>query len=170
MIIRFLRENVFAAGLLLLLRLYVGWKWLDGGFHKLKDGFDASGFLKGAVANPVVERGTNELIYPTYTGFIKHFALPNAGLFNWLIPFGETLVGLGLILGGLTAVAAFFGVFMNFMFAFAGSVSSNPWMILLGAIIAISGSNAGRLGLDYYLLPALRKLRGKREAQQELAA
>ncbi|TYP79841.1 TQO small subunit DoxD [Paenibacillus methanolicus] len=170
MIIRFLRENVYAAGLLLLLRLYVGWKWLDAGFHKLKDGFDASGFLKNAVANPVVDRGTNELIYPTYTGFIEHFAQPNVGLFNWLIPIGETLVGLGLILGGLAAVAAFFGVLMNFMFVFAGSVSSNPWMILLGAIIAVSGSNAGRFGLDYYLLPALRRLRGKRNSQQGLAA
>ncbi|MFB9324857.1 TQO small subunit DoxD [Paenibacillus aurantiacus] len=154
---KFLRENVYAAVLLTLLRLYVGWQWLDAGFHKLKDGFDAAGFLKGAIANPVVDRGTNELIYPTFTKFLEHAALPNVKIINIVIPLGETLVGLGLIVGGLTAAAAFFGLLMNFMFLFAGTVSTNPWLIMLGGIVMIAGAGAGRFGLDYFLLPFLRK-------------
>lgn len=154
---KFLRENAYAAGLLVLLRLYVGWQWLDAGFHKLKDGFDAAGFLKGAIANPVADHGTGELIYPTFAKFIEHAALPNVKLINIAIPLGETLVGLGLIVGGLAATAAFFGLLMNFMFLFAGTVSTNPWLILLGGIVMIAGANAGRFGLDYYLLPFLRK-------------
>ncbi|MFC4102270.1 TQO small subunit DoxD [Paenibacillus xanthanilyticus] len=154
---KFLRENVYAAGLLVLLRIYVGWQWLDAGIHKLKDGFDAAGFLKGAIANPVADRATGELIYPTFMKFIEHAALPNVKIINIVIPLGETLVGLGLIVGGLTATAAFFGLLMNFMFLFAGTVSTNPWLILLGGIVMIAGANAGRFGLDYYLLPFLRK-------------
>ncbi|TYP71776.1 TQO small subunit DoxD [Paenibacillus methanolicus] len=154
---KFLRENAYAAGLLVLLRIYVGWQWLDAGFHKLKDGFDAAGFLKGAIANPVADRATGELVYPTFTTFIEHGALPNVKLVNLVIPLGEALVGLGLIVGGFTAAAAFFGLLMNFMFLFAGTVSTNPWLILLGGIVMIAGANAGRFGLDYYLLPFIRK-------------
>ncbi|MBB3113331.1 thiosulfate dehydrogenase [quinone] large subunit [Paenibacillus phyllosphaerae] len=157
MLIKLLRENKYAAGLLALLRLYLGYEWLTHGIDKLKGGFDAAGFLQGAIAKPVVDRATNELIYPTFTNFLEHVALPNVKLINLAIPLGETLVGLGLIVGGLTAAAAFFGLLMNFMFLFAGTVSTNPWLILLGGIVMIAGANAGRFGIDYYLLPFLRK-------------
>ncbi|MGF7033838.1 thiosulfate dehydrogenase [quinone] large subunit [Paenibacillus mucilaginosus] len=159
MLTRFLRENVYAAGLLLVLRLYLGYQWFAAGLHKLTGGFDAAGFLKGAIAKPVLDKAANELVYPTFTAFLQHFALPNVKLINFLIPVGETLVGLGLILGALTAAAAFFGLMMNFMFLFAGTVSTNPWLILLGVIVLMAGTNAGRFGVDHYLMPFLRKLR-----------
>ena len=53
--------------------------------------------------------------------------------------------------------AAFFGMLLNFLFLFAGTVSTNPWLLLLGMIVFIAGANAGRFGLDYYLMPLLRK-------------
>jgi hypothetical protein len=37
----------------LVIRLYVGYQWMTAGWHKLVDGFDASGFLKGAIAKAV---------------------------------------------------------------------------------------------------------------------
>jgi thiosulfate dehydrogenase (quinone) large subunit len=158
MITKFLRQNVFAAGFLTLVRLYLGWKWIDAGYHKISGGFDASGFLKNAVAKPVLDSGTKEVLYPTYVSFIENFALPNAKIFNVLIPYGEFLVGLGLLLGCLTTAAMFFGVMMNFMFMFAGTVSSNPYMVLLGVLILVAGSNAGKFGADFYVLSYLRKL------------
>ncbi|WP_188991702.1 DoxX family protein [Paenibacillus nasutitermitis] len=157
MIMKFLRENIYAAVLMLLLRLYVGWEWLYAGYHKLANGFDAKGYLTGAVAKPVADQ-TGEVIYPTFTAFLKHFALPNVKLFNFMIPLGEALIGIGLILGALTAAAAFFGLLMNFMFLFAGTISTNPWLVLLGGLIMIAGANGGRLGIDYYAKPYLRKL------------
>ena len=157
MINRFLRENTIMAGILAVLRIYLGWKWLTSGWGKLMNGFDASGFLNNAVNNPVKDKATGELIYPTYTAFIEHFALPNVKLINFLIPVGEFLVGLGLLLGCLTVAAMFFGLLMNFMFMFAGTVSTNPWMVLLGVIVLAAGANAGRFGLDYFVLPYLRK-------------
>src|SRR2546428_7601874 len=107
---KWFRENVYVAGLILVLILYLGWQWLTAGWHKLTGGFDATGFMKGAIAKPIADKATNELIYPTYTGFLEHFALPHIKLFNLLIPIGEFCVGLGLILGALTLTAAFFGM------------------------------------------------------------
>ncbi|WP_284642468.1 DoxX family membrane protein [Paenibacillus silviterrae] len=158
MMAKWLRENKYAAGLLLFVRLYLGYQWLTAGWHKLTGGFDAGGFLKNAVAKPIVDKATGDLVYPTFTAFVDRFALPNVKIINFLIPLGEFLVGLGLVLGGLTAAAAFFGLLMNFMFMFAGTVSTNPWLVLIGGIVILAGANAGRFGLDYYLLPALRKL------------
>ncbi len=159
-----LRESKYSAGLLLIVRLYLGWTWISGGWEKLtgEKAFDASAFLTKAVEKPVMSKA-GEVIYPTYTGFIENFALPNVKLFNFIIPWGEFLVGLGLLLGALTTAAMFFGLLMNFMFMFAGTVSTNPWMILLGFFIIAAGANAGRFGVDYYLLPYLRKWLGKKE-------
>ncbi|MFD0698203.1 DoxX family protein [Paenibacillus sp. GCM10027628] len=158
MLVKWLRENKYAAAVLLLVRLYLGFEWLTHGWDKLTKGFDAGGFLNNAVTKPVIDKATNELIYPTFTAFVQNFALPNVKFINFMIPLGEFLVGLGLILGALTAAAAFFGLLMNFMFMFAGTVSTNPWFILIGAILFIGGANTGKFGVDYYLLPLLRKI------------
>ena len=162
MIGKWLRENTYAAVLFLVARLYLGYEWLTAGWHKIMDGFDAGGFLKNAVANPVVDKATGELIYPTYVAFLEEVALPGVGLINILIPWGEFLVGLGLILGCLTTAAAFFGVLMNLMFMFAGTVSTNPWMAMIGGDILAAGANAGKFGIDHYLLPYLHRLFDRR--------
>jgi len=139
--------------------LYVGWEWLKAGWEKIDSAkvFDASGFIKGAIAKPIVDHATNADVYPNFTYFLQHFALPNVKLFNVLIPWGELLVGAGLILGALTTAAMFFGLLMNFIYLFSGTVSTNPWLVLLGVFIAAAGANAGKIGLDYYILPYLRK-------------
>ncbi|NOU95909.1 DoxX family membrane protein [Paenibacillus sp. LMG 31456] len=155
---KWLRENKYAAVILLFVRLYFGYEWLTHGWQKLTGGFAAEGFLNNAVTKPVIDKATNELVYPTFTAFIQQFALPNVKIINFVIPLGEFLVGLGLILGVLTTAAAFFGLLMNFMFMFAGTVNTNPWFILIGGILFMAGANTGRFGLDHYLMPYLRKL------------
>jgi thiosulfate dehydrogenase [quinone] large subunit len=157
MVMRWFKENVWAAAAISLIRIYVGWKWLDAGWHKLTGGFDAGGFLKGAVGKPVTDHATQEVLFPNFTYFLNHFALPNVKLINILIPCGEFLIGVGLILGGLTLTAAFFGMMLNFMFLMTGTVSTNPWMLMLVVIVFVAGANAGRFGIDTYLLPLLRK-------------
>ncbi|MCR8642097.1 DoxX family protein [Paenibacillus sp. N1-5-1-14] len=156
---RWLRTNRVAAGLLTIIRLYVGYLWFMGGVGKLfgDKAFNAAGFLKNAITNPIMDKATSELVYPNFTAFLEHFALPNVKVINILIPVGELLVGLGLIVGGLTAIATFFGLMMNFMFLFAGTVSTNPWMILFGIIILLGSANAGRYGVDYYIMPYVKK-------------
>jgi thiosulfate dehydrogenase (quinone) large subunit len=152
----FLRENKIAAGILLAIRLFLGFAWMTAGWGKLTGGFDASGFLKNAIANPVTGPDGN-VVYGWYVNFLESFALPNIDIFNFIVPLGEFLVGLGLILGALTTAAAFFGLVMNFSFFLAGTVSHNPTDIFLGAIILFAGYNAGRYGLDRWIVPFMNK-------------
>jgi uncharacterized membrane protein YphA (DoxX/SURF4 family) len=156
MFINFLRENKIAAAILTVIRLYLGYAWLTAGFHKIVDGFDASGYLANAVANPV-KGPDGSMVYGWYVSFLENFALPNIDLFNFLVPWGEALIGLGLLLGCLTTAAMFFGLVMNFSFFLAGTVSHNPTDIFLGFIILTAGYNAGKIGLDRWVVPFIRK-------------
>lgn len=157
MFAKWLRENQISAGILTVFRLFLGYTFITAGYHKLTGGgFDASGFLKGAIANPVKGPEGN-VLYGWYVSFLKDFALPNVHVFNTIVPIGEFLIGLGLILGCLTTAAAFFGLVMNFSFFLAGTVSSNPQDIFLGGIILFSGYNAGKFGLDRWVIPFIRK-------------
>ncbi|MDQ0974929.1 thiosulfate dehydrogenase [quinone] large subunit [Neobacillus niacini] len=153
---KFLRENKISAAILTVIRLYLGYSWFTAGFHKITGGFDASGFLKGATANPVKGPDGN-MVYAWYVDFLKDFALPNIDVFNFIVPWGETLIGLGLLLGCLTTAAMFFGLVMNFSFFLAGTVSHNPTDIFLGFIILAAGFNAGKYGLDRRVVPFIRK-------------
>jgi len=157
MLLKWFRENVWAAVAVTIVRVYIGWEWMHHGWEKLTGGFDAGGFLNNAVTKPVIDRGTEAVLYPNFTNFLEHFAMPNVKLINFLIPLGEFLIGVGLIVGGLTLTAAFFAIMLNFMFLFAGTVSTNPWMLLIGFIIFLAGANAGRFGLDGFVFPILRK-------------
>ena len=169
MVMNFLRNNKIAAGILAVLRVYLGWSWLSAGWGKVTgDPFNAGGYLNGAVNNPVVSNG--EVVYPTYLAFLEKFAIPNAELFSFMVAWGEVLVGLGLILGVLTTYAAFFGVVMNFAFMFAGTISTNPWMVLISIFILVAGYNAGRFGGDRWVMPYLKNLIFKNKGKKNIAA
>ncbi|MBM7660326.1 thiosulfate dehydrogenase [quinone] large subunit [Bacillus mesophilus] len=157
MIVNFIRTHKISAYILTALRLFLGFAWMTTGWRKLTGGgFDATGYLKGAIANPVA--GPDGIVYGWYVAFLENVALPNVAVFNVLVPLGEFLVGLGLILGCFTTAAAFFGVVMNFAFMLAGTVSQNPTDILMGFIIMVAGYNAGRYGLDRWVLPLIKKI------------
>ena len=152
MVINFLRENKIASYLLLAARLYLGLEWLKSGWEKIHSQFESTGFLAEAIKSA---GGDHPAVQDWWATFLKSFALPHADLFNFIIPWGEFFVGLGLIFGGLTAVAALMGIIMNFAYLLSGTTSTNPQMILITIFILVAGANAGRIGIDY----ALQKMR-----------
>ncbi|MEH7272275.1 DoxX family membrane protein [Neobacillus vireti] len=165
----FLREDRISAAILTIIRLYLGYAWFTAGYGKLTGGFDASGYLKNAVANPV-KGPDGSMVYSWYVNFLESFALPNIDVFNFIVPWGELLIGLGLMLGCLTTAAIFFGLVMNFSFFLAGTVSHNPTDIFLGFVILTAGFNAGRYGLDYWVVPFIRKTINKKSTNTVKAA
>ena len=160
MVVKWLRESTIAAGILTLIRLFIGYSWLTAGYKKLTGDFDASGFIQNAIANPVMGPDGNP-VYSWYGSFLESFALPNIDLFNTIVPLGEFLIGLGLILGCLTTTAIFFGLVMNFSFFLAGTVSHIPTDLFFGAILLFAGFNAGKFGLDRWVIPYIRKMTSK---------
>ncbi|MDQ2717450.1 MAG: DoxX family protein [Chloroflexota bacterium] len=173
-IARFLFADTRMAWLWLIVRLYVGYQWLVAGTDKLTgrsidigsfgqstgspwvfsghDGVQLRGFIMSAIAQA---SGPHAAVQSWYAGFLQTFILPNVGVFTYVVTFGELLVGLGLIFGVLTGIAAFFGVFMNLNFLMAGAVSINPIIGGLALFLVLAWRIAGYYGVDRWLLPLL---------------
>lgn len=154
----------------LVLRLYVGFQWLKGGWGKItgEKAFDATGYLKGAAAKiiPPTDAAAAAKFKPItaewWGDFLTGFAIPNVKLFNIMVPWGEFLVGLALIVGFATIFSAVMGMAMNFAFLMSGSTSSNPYLFALQVIIvAAGGAYAGYIGVDYYFRPMYRSYMAK---------
>jgi thiosulfate dehydrogenase [quinone] large subunit len=82
----------------------------------------------------------------------------NAQAYTWfakLVAYGELLVGIALILGAFTGVAAFFSGLMNWNFMMAGSASTNPMLFLVAVGLILAWKVAGYIGADYFLLPII---------------
>ncbi|RDY66214.1 DoxX family protein [Halobacillus trueperi] len=149
-----LRNNKVVAMILTVFRVYLGYAWLTAGIGKITGGFEVSGFLNGAIAKA---EGAHPAVQGWWAAFLEQFALPNHEFFAFIVMWGEVLVGIALILGLFTNVAAFGGILMNFAFLFSGTVSTNPQMVLLTIFLLIAGANAGRYGLDRWVMPMLKK-------------
>jgi len=157
---RFLFADTRLAALWLVVRVYVGWEWLGAGREKLgnpawtgpKAGTGLAGFLAGALKQTT---GAHPNVQGWYAAFLRDFVLQHTVVFSYLVAFGETAVGLALILGALTGIAAFFGCFMNMNYMLAGAVSVNPILFVLALFLILAWRTAGWYGLDRWVLLAL---------------
>lgn len=165
-----------AAWLWLVLRVWVGYQWVDAGLHKIDNpawvetGAALKGFWTGAVAVP--EGGRPAIAFDWYRGFIQ-FML-DAEAYTWfakMVAYGELLVGIALILGMFTGIAAFTAGFMNWNFMMAGSASTNPMLFAISVGLVMAWKVAGYIGVDRFLLPVLgtpwdEKAPGAEEAEE----
>ena len=144
----------------LLLRVYIGWQWLEAGWGKWnnpawtgdKAGAAITGFVSGALQKTT---GDHTDVSGWYAWFLNTFVLPYPVLWSYLVAAGEVLVGIALILGLLTGIAAFFGSFMNASYLLAGTVSINPALFIIATWLVLAWKTAGWWGLDRWALPAL---------------
>jgi thiosulfate dehydrogenase (quinone) large subunit len=92
-----------------------------------------------------------------YKDFLETTVLPHAATFATLQTYGEVLVGLGLVLGLLTGLAALGGLFLSLNYGLA-----SQWMsfgqqgfhvLLVTSMLIFLGARAGRVwGLDALIL------------------
>jgi DoxX. len=139
-------------------RVWLGWQWLQAGIHKVgapawtgeNAGAAVAGFVNGAIAKAA---GENPVVQGWYANFLESWVLPNTKLFGYLVAYGELLVGIGLIIGAFTGFAALAGALMNLNFMLAGTLSTNP-ILYTAAFVVLAGINyAEYYGLDTYLRP-----------------
>jgi thiosulfate dehydrogenase [quinone] large subunit len=161
---KFLFSDTKMAWFWLIVRLYLGYEWLQAGLGKVTNpdwvGGDAgkamAGFIKGALAKTA---GAHPDVSSWYASFLQNMVTPHLSIWSHAIAFGELFVGIGLILGALTGIAAFFGFFMNLNYLLAGTVSTNPILLILAIGIMLSWKIAGYIGIDRFLLPYFYKSR-----------
>jgi len=144
----------------LIIRIYTGYEWLVAGLEKFgspawtgsQAGTGLAGFVKGAVGKTT---GAHPDVFGWYGTFLNTLVLPHAAIWSYLVTFGEIAVGVALIVGCLTGIAAFFGGLMNANYLLSGTVSSNPLLFIFATWLVLAWKVAGYYGVDYVLLPAL---------------
>jgi len=155
---RFFLGSESSSPMWFVVRMYVGAEWFLAGWEKVispawgGSGVALKGFVAGALAKST---GEHAAVQGWYAWFLHNAVLPGAGFFSVLVSFGELAVGLGLLFGVLTGIAAGFGVLMNLNYLMAGTVSTNPILGVLGLFLVISWRVCGWIGIDRRLLPAL---------------
>ena len=161
------------AWLWLIIRLYLGYSWITSGWGKItnpawRTGGPLRGFWENAVSIP--EAGRPAIAFDWYRNFIQ-FMLDNQWntWFADLVMYGELLVGIALILGVFTGLAAFSGSFMNWNFIMAGAASTNGLMLTLAVFLILAWKVAGWYGLDRWLLTLLGTTRMKEQIPTALS-
>ena len=147
-----------AGWLFLLLRVWLGYQWVDASMHKISNpawvvtGDALKGYWTNAVAISATT-GKGPITFDWYRAFLQ-FML-DAQAYTWfakLVAYGEFLIGIALILGAFTGIAAFFGGLMNWNFMMAGSASTNPLLFVAAVALILAWKVAGYIGADYFLL------------------
>lgn len=158
-IARILFASPAAGWFWLLPRLYLGYEWSRSGWDKVTDaawmstGRALQGFAQNAAAlNEGPHAPVNYGWYATFLEWVGDTAYP------WMakaIAIGEVLIGAALVLGAFTGIAAFFGGMLSFSFGLSGVAGVNPVFFVIEVLLVLAWRNAGWVGLDRVLLPAL---------------
>ena len=160
---RYLFANTRAGLFWLPIRLFLGFSWLTSGWGKatspeggwLDGGAALLSYWERAVAIPDAP-ARPPITYDWYRDFLTILIDGNHEVwFSWIVVLGEIAIGIGLILGALTGIAAFFGALMNMSFLLAGYASTNPVLFTAAIGLMLAWRVAGYYGLDRWLLPML---------------
>lgn len=154
---RFFFNDTRTAWLWLVVRLYVGWIWLEAGWAKVQSdswvGPTAGAALRGFVSGALKKTGgAHPDVQWCYASFLDGFVSQHLVLFSNVVAYGEVIVGSALLLGLFTGLAAFFGIFMNTNYLLAGTVSVNPILVFLQLFLILAWRVSGWIGLDRYAL------------------
>ena len=151
---RFLFNNSRAALFWLPIRLFVGFNWLEAGWHKFNDpawtngGSALLGYWKNAAAIPAAP-GRPAITFEWYRDFLNFLISGHhEGWFALLITFGEMAVGLGILLGALTGCARGVDPAQEVLGLVPGDVLDRQ-------VVAAEGA---RVGAHHGLVEALRDL------------
>jgi NADH dehydrogenase len=165
---------------LAILRVYVGVIWLLEGVKKINDGWlkpgnihivatnavsGASQAASDAVSSASQAAGAAAANMPTpilahppafYQWFMDTFIAPYAYIFQVIVVLSEVAIGLALIAGIFTFLASLASIFLclNFILCAMAGVEI-LWHIFAG--IALLGGAGRAFGLDYYIMPWLKK-------------
>lgn len=143
----------------LVARLWLGFGWLQAGWGKVtgEGWLDGGAALRG-FASGAVERSQGEHPAVAYDWYVVVLEFIRDSAHPWLAPIvavGQVVIGIALILGAFVGIAALLGLVLNFSFVLAGSAGVNPVFMIVGLFLLLAWRNAGYLGLDRWLLPAV---------------
>ncbi len=146
-------------------RLWLGYEWLNAGYQKIwgsetaafwNGGAAVKGFATSGVAGSATGKGGAS--YGWWAGFLHNFVVPNSSWIAKLVAVSEVAIGVLLIVGLFTGVAALAGIALNIVYMFSGTAGVNPAYAIVALLLIMAWRNAGYFGLDRFALPMVHDL------------
>lgn len=116
--------------LCLIIRVYSGYLIYMQGYEKLTGGFSLQGLTQ------VIAQNQDSPMW--YKWFFENIIAPYTALWEWMIPLGEILIGLALILGFLEYYAALFGIFIMVNYILADMIFTYPLQLVAFIFIILN--------------------------------
>jgi thiosulfate dehydrogenase [quinone] large subunit len=131
----------------LAMRVWLGIMWIQAGWAKLF-GAENAFFLhhNGAGVAGFAAHGT-----PAYTWwghFLTGFVVPNAGWIAVLVAVSELMIGVALVAGLFTRIAALGSLALLFTYVMSGTASVCAWYALFAIVILVMWRTASWIGTD----------------------
>ncbi len=139
-------SRIMAVGWLAM-RVWLGIMWMQAGWAKLW-GAENGAFLHhhGAGVAGFATHGT--AAYSWWHHFLHGFVVPNSGWIGVLVSLAELAVGIGLVLGLFTRVAALGGLVLGFTYVMSGTASVNAFYALFAIVILTMWRTSSWIGVD----------------------
>ena len=119
-------------------------------------GAAVKGFASSGVAGSATGKGGAS--YGWWAGFLHNFVVPNSSWIAKLVAVSEVAIGVLLIVGLFTGVAAVAGIALNVIYMFSGTAGVNPAYAIVALLLIMAWRNAGFFGLDRFALPMVHDL------------
>jgi NADH dehydrogenase len=154
-------------------RVYLGFMWLFEGLHKIDEGWltsakmiasdavtQASEWTGGAAEGAADGAAAVQPLLKEVPGIVQwvidKIVAPNAIPFQTIMVFAEIAFGLMLIAGLFTFISAVMTTGMTVAITLTGMSDASILWYFFGGIAIIAGAGS-TFGLDYYLLPPLKR-------------
>jgi thiosulfate dehydrogenase [quinone] large subunit len=128
-------------------RVWLGIMWIQAGMAKLW-GAENPAFLhnNGAGVAGFAAHGTPA--YSWWGSFLHSFVVPNAGWIGVLVAVAEFTIGVALVLGLFTRVAAFASLGLLFTYVMSGTASVCGFYALCALVVLVMWRTSSWIGVD----------------------
>lgn len=142
-----LKSSRLAAPVWTAMRVWLGVMWIQAGSAKLW-GAEAAGFLhnNGAGVAGFAAHGTPA--YSWWGSFLHGFVVPNAGAIGVLVAVGEFAIGIALVAGLFTRLAALGSLALLFTYVMSGTASVCAFYAAIALVILVMWRTSGWIGAD----------------------
>jgi thiosulfate dehydrogenase [quinone] large subunit len=129
------------------MRIWLGVMWIQAGVAKLW-GAEAAAFIHNGGAGVKGFASHGVAAYSWWGSFLHGFVVPNAGWIGILVAVAEFVIGIALVLGFFTPLAALGSLALLFTYVMSGTASVCAFYALFAIVILATWRTSSWLGVD----------------------
>jgi thiosulfate dehydrogenase [quinone] large subunit len=129
------------------MRVWLGIMWIQAGWAKLW-GAENGAFLHHNGAGVAGFAAHGKAAYTWWGSFLRHFVVPNSGWIGILVAVAEFAIGVALVAGFFTRVAALGSLALLFTYVMSGTASVCAFYALFAIVILTMWRTSSWLGVD----------------------